>query len=72
MSSKKWILFWIENIYPIRSISCLEDDKTYVEMLDNFFAKKFLYFSHEYDLTCTLQHSCDNSFEKYTFIEVLS
>ena len=34
-------------------------------MLDNFFSKKFLYFSHDYDLTLTLQKSCETNFEQY-------
>jgi len=51
-------------ITNVKSIACLDEDKTYVEMLDTFFAKKFLYFSHEYDLTCTLQRQCDTAFEK--------
>jgi len=46
-----------------RKIPFAEEDRVYIEMLDNFFSKKFLYFSHDYDLTLTLQKSCETNFE---------
>jgi len=50
-----------------KNIPFLEEDRTYIEMLDNFFSKKFLYFSHEYDLTCTIQRAIETHFEKGFF-----
>jgi len=47
-----------------KNIPFAEEDRTYIEMLDNFFSKKFLYFAHDYDLTLTLQRSCEINFEK--------
>jgi len=47
-----------------KNIPFAEEDRTYLEMLDNFFSKKFLYFAHDYDLTLTLQRSCEVNFEK--------
>lgn len=41
-----------------------EEDRAYIDMLDTFFSKKFLYFSFDYDLTSTLQTSCETNFAK--------
>jgi len=47
-----------------KNIPFAEEDKIYLEMLNTFFSKKFLYFSYDIDLTCTLQSACETNFEK--------
>jgi hypothetical protein len=47
-----------------KNLPFAEEDRTYIEMLDNFFSKKFLYFSYDYDLTRTLQTFCLHNLEK--------
>lgn len=51
------------NITYYRNLPYAEEDKVYLEMLSTFFSKKFLYFSHEYDLTNTFQTTCEYNFE---------
>jgi len=51
-------------VTSFKNLIFAEEDRTYIEMLEAFFSKKFLFFSYEFDLTLTLQNSCENNFEK--------
>lgn len=64
-------------INSIKSLKYPSEDKTYIEMLNHFFHRKYLYFSFEYDLTSSLQQFIDNNRDRtkwrnaYFFNELL-